>query len=122
MCQGRCARRPRGLKGRVPAPSAVGATHTSGPSTARLCDLLTVIQEPDPMPTTYEIHPSIGMARVGTSARTFVGPEPDGNAPDSYRDNAGNLLRQAARFRVFQCDRDASGKLTEAAEVTASVQ
>jgi len=66
----------------------------------------------------FEIHPTIGIARVGPSAEFFVGPEPGREPPAGYRDANGDLLRQAARFRVFRCERDASGQLIEASEVT----
>jgi hypothetical protein len=72
------------------------------------------------VPTTFEIHPSIGIARVGTSTESFLGPEPGVAPPAKYRDGAGNLLRQAARFRVFRCDRAADGTLRSASEVTAA--
>jgi hypothetical protein len=71
------------------------------------------------MGTTFEIHPAIGIARVGNSNDSFVGPEPGGMPPTSYRDGAGNLLRQAARFRVFQCERADDGTLQSATEITA---
>src|SRR5438128_2178602 len=73
------------------------------------------------VPTTYEIHPALGIARVGNSTDTngfFLGPEPGVNPPDKYRDGNGALKRQAARFRVYRCDRDDKGNLTAAAEVT----
>jgi hypothetical protein len=68
---------------------------------------------------TYEIHPAIGVARVGSSRVSsdegfFVGPEPDGPPPANYRDSAGNLKRQAARFRIFACRRDEQRRLLEA--------
>jgi hypothetical protein len=66
----------------------------------------------------FEIHPSIGIARVGTSAASFLGPEPDQPAPTNYRDDDGALLRQAARFRVFECERDEQQALISAREVT----
>ena len=54
----------------------------------------------------YRIHPSVGIARMGTSAEHFIGPEaptlafvPDGGA---YRDANGDLKRQAQRFRVYE--------------------
>jgi hypothetical protein len=68
--------------------------------------------------TTFEIHPAVGIARVGTSAESFVGPEPGTAPPAGYRDKAGNLLRQAARFRVFRCTRATDGTLRSATEVT----
>jgi hypothetical protein len=67
--------------------------------------------------TRFEIHPSIGIARVGTSAATFTGPEPGEPAPTTFRDAEGALLRQAARFRVFECERDERGTLLSASEV-----
>jgi len=70
------------------------------------------------MGTAFEIHPSIGIARVGTSVRLFVGPEPDSEPPNRYRDGAGELLRQAARFRVFECERDDNHVLLDCREVT----
>jgi hypothetical protein len=74
------------------------------------------------MPTSYEIHPAIGIARVGSSRLAsadgyFLGPEPDGRPPTRYRDPAGNLKRQAARFRIFRCRRDDRLRLIEAVEV-----
>jgi hypothetical protein len=73
--------------------------------------------------TECEIHPAIGIARVGSSRLTsdegfFIGPEPGSAPPAHYRDSAGDLKRQAARFRVFACRRDENRKLLEAAELT----
>ena len=65
----------------------------------------------------FEIHPAIGIARVGDSDAFFVGPEPDTTPPASYRD-AGGILRQAVRFRVFRVDRDQTGAIADAREVT----
>lgn len=72
---------------------------------------------------TYEIHPAIGVARLGSSTLDgedgyFLGPEPDGTPPVAYRDKAGNLKRQAARFRVFACQRDDEGRLIDSTEVS----
>ena len=72
---------------------------------------------------TYEIHPAIGIARVGSSHSDsdegfFIGPEPESWSPASYRDSAGNLKRQAARFHIFACQRDDQGRLLEANELT----
>jgi hypothetical protein len=51
------------------------------------------------------IHPAIGIARVGNSPDGyFVGPEvihPRPEEPGFYRDPAGALKRQAARFRIY---------------------
>jgi hypothetical protein len=75
------------------------------------------------MSTTYEIHPAIGIARVGSSRSTtddgfFLGPEPGVSPPAKYRDSAGDLKRQAARFRIFECERDDQKKLLKATELT----
>src|SRR5471032_2021556 len=83
--------------------------------------------------TTYEVHPAIGIARVGPSQQVFFAPEPncaqpqyDGPGavpkpsrtppPPAYRDNQGLLMRQAARFRVFKVVRDAQTKAITACE------
>ena len=51
------------------------------------------------------IHPAIGVARVGNSPDGyFIGPEvtdPLPEEPGFYRDPAGALKRQAARFRIY---------------------
>jgi hypothetical protein len=56
------------------------------------------------------IHPAIGVARVGNSPDAyFLGPEVPGpqEAPTGgYKDSAGRIKRQAARFRVFGLDAD----------------
>src|SRR6201984_3256949 len=70
------------------------------------------------MPTTFEIHPAIGVARLGTSSEHFIGPLPDFPLELGRHDNSGKLLRQAARFRVFQCERDTTDKLLDAIEIT----
>jgi L-Lysine epsilon oxidase N-terminal/L-lysine epsilon oxidase C-terminal domain len=72
--------------------------------------------------TGFEVHPAIGIARLGSSRLNseegfFLGPEPDSSPPDRYRDPEGNLKRQAARFRVFKCRRDDRGKLLSATEL-----
>jgi hypothetical protein len=55
--------------------------------------------------TRFEIHPTIGIARVGNSADSFYfGPELPGalpKAPDGFKDPSGAMARQAARFRVY---------------------
>lgn len=66
------------------------------------------------------IHPAIGVARVGNSDDAyFVGPEvvyPAPEPPGFYRDDAGALKRQAARFRIYGYAADGSvvGELTAA--------
>src|SRR5215218_8703296 len=69
------------------------------------------------MTVQFEIHPSIGISRVGPSEQFFLGPEPNVAPPTRYRDESGKLLRQAARFRVFECERDDEGQLVRATEV-----
>ena len=69
------------------------------------------------MPVTFEIHPAVAIARVGNSKEFFVGPGPGASPPAKYRDRSGKLLRQAARFRVFRCERGANGALRSATEV-----
>ena len=69
----------------------------------------------------YEIHPAIGIARLGSSTLHspdgfFIGPEPDSPPPASYRDPTGDLKRQAARFHLFECERDDQGRLLRADE------
>ena len=71
----------------------------------------------------YEIHPAIGIARVGSSRLAtdegyFIGPEPGVSPPANYRDTTGNLKRQAARFRIFACERDETRKLLRASEIS----
>jgi hypothetical protein len=55
--------------------------------------------------TRFEIHPSIGIARVGNSADAFYfGPEVPGalpKAPGGFKDPSGAMAKQAARFRIF---------------------
>jgi hypothetical protein len=73
------------------------------------------------MSTTYEIHPAIGVARMGDSTEPdgfFLAPEPGLPVVSSHRDAAGNLKRQAARFRIFRCERDENGRLTNATEIS----
>lgn len=51
------------------------------------------------------IYPAIGIARVGNSAEEFfIGPEtiaPERRPAGFYKDSAGALKRQAARFRIY---------------------
>src|ERR1044072_6950625 len=53
----------------------------------------------------YAIYPGIGIARVGNSPdKYFIGPEAPGQVPQadgSYKDSAGRIKRQAARFRIY---------------------
>lgn len=71
--------------------------------------------------TTYKIHPSIGIARVGTADDYYLAPEtpgglpinPDGRpfGPHDFRDKEGKVRRQGARFRVYRHEDD--GRVTE---------
>lgn len=65
----------------------------------------------NPPKRAFAIHPAIGVARMGNSAEFFIGPETpgvDANWDDakgqfkSFRDSKGCILRQGARFRVFE--------------------
>lgn len=76
-----------------------------------------------------EIHPTLGVARVGNSPdEFFVGPEAPGvrgNPMGGFKDAQGRVKRQAARFRVYGYDKDHNvlGEVTAAdAEVTWSVE
>ncbi len=85
------------------------------------------------MPKVYKIHPAIGFARVGPSPNGyFLAPEAEGAAPielsatgqeapfTGYKDAAHLIRRQAARFRVFEYDKDAAtGAETLQREITA---
>src|SRR5437899_5009812 len=57
---------------------------------------------------TIKIHPTIGIARVGSSpTEFFIGPELPGERsppPGGYKDRSNRVKRQAARFRVFGYD------------------
>lgn len=52
----------------------------------------------------YEIHPGIGVARVGNSPTAYyLGPEAPGVVPDGpYKDSDGRVARQAVRFRIYR--------------------
>jgi hypothetical protein len=73
----------------------------------------------------FRIHPAIGMARLGNSPSHFVGPETPGlpaNSNDgvnfkSFRDEHGQILRQGARFRIFEYTKNANGVLSNPVEV-----
>ena len=80
------------------------------------------------MPTIYRIHPGIGIARLGNSPDEFyISPErpaalpidcdergnpllsPDGTtelAVKTFKDAAGRIKRQAARFQIWVYDDD----------------
>jgi L-Lysine epsilon oxidase N-terminal/L-lysine epsilon oxidase C-terminal domain len=63
------------------------------------------------MSSKYRIHPAIGVARLGNSPEHFIGPETPGVPPNwndaaqafnSFRDAKGQILRQGARFHVYE--------------------
>ncbi|MDC3960236.1 LodA/GoxA family CTQ-dependent oxidase [Polyangium jinanense] len=84
------------------------------------------------MAKVYKIHPGIGVARVGDSSDAFfIGPEipgergvvptPKGEQPvERYKDASGRILRQAARFRVYEYERTDKGALRLLREITAA--
>ena len=76
----------------------------------------------------YRIYPAVGIARIGDSDQFFLAPEKDAELHENptvhsqtptagrlYRDNTaapGKILRQAARFRIFEfkyLERDRAG-------------
>ena len=71
-------------------------------------------------PVTYKIHPAIGVARVGDGEDFYIAPEtagglpinPDGRAfgPEDFRDGAGLVRRQGARFEVHRYDGESPGE------------
>src|SRR3954471_13748250 len=70
--------------------------------------------------TALEIHPAIGISRVGSSEDYLLGPEPGLPIDSDRRDSTPNKLlkRQAARFRVFSCTREANGSIVAFTELT----
>src|SRR5260370_18908174 len=52
-----------------------------------------------------QIYPGVGIARLGNSPdEYFVGPEAPGHPPkplNAFKDPAGRIKRQAARFRLY---------------------
>jgi len=67
------------------------------------------------------IHPAVGVARVGDSDQFFIGPENPGVPGNwdpgtskfrAFKDSQGKIMRQAARFRIFQFD-DAGSAVKE---------
>jgi hypothetical protein len=78
------------------------------------------------MPRHFRIHPAIGVARMGNSPEHFIASELPGlpaNSDDgvtfkSFRDSKGLILRQGARFRVYEYSEDANGDLSNPREVS----
>jgi len=81
----------------------VNGVPTREPGPARPAD--PIATDPDTRIVKAAIHPPIGVARVGNSKDEFFlspeVPEPLPQPPGFYRDGAGALKRQAARFRVY---------------------
>ena len=59
---------------------------------------------------TYEIYPSIGMARVGNSDEEYYiaseSLQMDFVPPGGYRDAEGKIKRMGCRFRIYEFDDD----------------
>jgi len=78
------------------------------------------------MPSHFRIHPAFGIARMGNSPEHFIGPETPGvpgNSDDGitfkpFHDSQGRILRQGARFRVFEYDEGPEGQLSNPQEVS----
>src|SRR5215831_14980392 len=69
--------------------------------------------------TEFRIYPSIGIARVGGCKDSFIiGPEAPGIAPAGPHRGADNGIKpQAARFRIYKVEIDASENETVTEEV-----
>lgn len=86
------------------------------------------------LPTIYKIHPAIGVARLGDSPADhfFVGPESPGRPPEGdpptgtavprFKDGAGRIKPQAARFRIFEYKDNGKGKYEPTREMTATTK
>ncbi len=72
------------------------------------------------MAKTYRIHPGIGIARIGNSAKFFIGPESPLSSSNGPFKERGRIKKQAARFRVYEFDVDGSGRETLVREVVES--
>ena len=84
------------------------------------------------MTSRYEIHPRIGVARLGNSPNEFyLSPETVGGQPiecdesgnpivengsvkfvDKFKDSIGRIKRQAAKFRIFEQTGDSTREVT----------
>ena len=98
------------------------APTTEPPTTPAATELLTTTPASEPLAgvASIAVHPAVGIARVGNSADSFFfGPELPGSlpvAPGGFKDAAGAIARQAARFRIFGYD--AAGDVLQ--EITAA--
>ena len=88
------------------------------------------------MASHYEIHPRIGVARLGNSPDEFyLSPETVGGLPiacdasgnpmadsdsakfvDQFKDSVGRIKRQAAKFRIFKQTGDSTHEVTLASD------
>jgi L-Lysine epsilon oxidase N-terminal/L-lysine epsilon oxidase C-terminal domain len=72
----------------------------------------------------YQIHPAIGIARLGNSTTEHViGPEVPGAAAQAqgpFRDPQNAIKRQGVRFRIYEFEHDDSGRLAAVREITAA--
>jgi hypothetical protein len=96
---------------RTPSPPSMGDSSTvARATTSPLVGSSTTPPTSDPLAAVVSVavHPAVGIARVGNSADSFFfGPELPGLlpiAPGGFKDAAGAIARQAARFRVFGYD------------------
>ena len=84
--------------GAVLTAEAVGTTAMAG---ASQLSARTILERA----SSFEIHPSVGIARVGNSPDAFYfGPEVPGGVPRptaGFKDASGAMAKQAARFRIF---------------------
>ena len=92
--------------------SAVVAGLALVPETVSACTSAQSTAFPIDRAARFEVHPSVGIARVGNSTDSFFfGPEVPGAVPTAakgFKDATGAMAKQAARFRVYAFD--AGGK------------
>lgn len=79
----------------------------------------------------YKIHPAIGIARIGNAPADtfFIGPEipgrpaePAGTAGPEFKDKAGRIKPQAARFRIWEYSDNGKGKYEPGREISADTR
>ena len=84
----------------------------------------------------YRIHPAVGIARLGDAMRNdasadffFIGPEfpelagnvdPQSGVQQKFKTADGRIKAQAARFRIFEYEKQADGKFRPIGEVNSS--
>ncbi len=57
----------------------------------------------------YRIYPSIGIARIGKSDATYIGPESPSMAVQGPFKENGKIKKQVARFRIYEFEVDEFG-------------